>query len=80
MKLLLTALVLGMAAFAVAGEDVRVASMPVKERLQTMELINVTADKPIDVNAPAPEGEVARILEAVAELEALDEVAPTSDK
>ena len=76
MRIIATFLALGVAAFASASEqsdDVRVASLQVKEQLQTIELINVTAEKPIDADAPAPDAELQQILDEVDALEQSEE-------
>ena len=65
---------LATAAFAsdTSPDTVRVASLQVQDQLQTIELINVTAEKQIDENAPAPDAELARILDEVEALETED--------
>ena len=53
-----------------AAETVEVASLSVKERLRAIEVINVTAQKELDVEATAQvDAEVAAILEAAARAE-----------
>ncbi len=55
---------------AYATETVEVASLTVQERLSAIEVINVTAEKPLDAEATAQvDADVAAILEAAAALE-----------
>jgi len=49
---------------------VKVYSLDVKERIQNLELIDITAEKAIDEQATAPEPELQAILDEVAALEA----------
>ena len=49
---------------------VKVYSLDVKERIQNLELINVTAEKAIDEQAPALEPELEALLDEVTALEA----------
>ncbi len=66
---LLAAAALAAGATCVA-ETVEVASLSVKERLRAIEVINVTAQKELDVEASAQmDAEVAAILEAAAHAE-----------
>ena len=53
-----------------ATETVKVASLTVQERLSAIEVINVTAEKPLDAEATARvDAEVAAILAAAEALE-----------
>ena len=55
---------------AYATETVEVASLTVQERLSAIEVINVTAEKPLDAEATARvDAEVAAILAAAEALE-----------
>lgn len=49
---------------------VKVYSLDVKERIQTLELIDVTAEKPVDEQAPGLTPDLEAILDEVAALEA----------
>lgn len=49
---------------------VKVYSLDVKERVQNLELINVTAEKPASDEAEAPDAELQAILDEAAELDA----------
>jgi len=49
---------------------VKVYSLDVKERIQNLELIDITAEKPVDDQAGALEPELEAILDEVAALEA----------
>ena len=63
------------ALFAIAGmawadsSVVKIYSLDVKERIQTLELIDVTAEKPVSEEAEAPDLELQAILNEVEELE-----------
>lgn len=57
-----------------AATGVRVANLTVKQRIESMEQINVTAEKPVDEAAPEASLEVMDLL---AELEALEVEAAT---
>lgn len=48
---------------------VKVYSLDVKERIQTLELIDVTAEKPVSEQAAAPDVELQAILDDVEALE-----------
>ena len=50
-------------------QQVQVSSLEVKSRIASIEQVNVTAEKPVDENVPAPAAVVADLL---AELEALE--------
>ncbi len=52
------------------ADEIRVASLEVKQRIQSMEQINVTAEKSVDESAPAASAAVSALLE---ELEGLEE-------
>ena len=54
---------------AYANETVQVPSLEVKARIASMEEVNVTAEKSIDPDAPAPSAGVAQLL---LELEAIE--------
>ena len=70
MKATVTMLGLVLSASAFAGDqNVQVASLQVQERLQSIELINVTAEKPVNPDAEGPDAELAAIL---AEVDALE--------
>lgn len=49
---------------------VKVYSLEVKERIQNLELINVTAEKPVDERAAEPDADLKLILDEVARLDA----------
>lgn len=49
---------------------VKVYSLDVKERIQTLELIDITAEKPADEQTPELEPDLQAILDEVAALEA----------
>jgi len=54
------------------GAQVQVPSLEVKARIASMEQVNVTAEKTIDPDAPAPSASVARLLAELEELEELE--------
>jgi hypothetical protein len=60
------AALLTVAAAAVADEAVRTHSLEVMERLQHLELINVTTEKPANPHAEALDEELLAILEEAA--------------
>ena len=69
---LLTAGLITAGALSVGATDnqsVQISSLEVKSRIASMEQVNVTAEKTIDENAPAPSAEVSDLL---TELERLD--------
>ena len=57
------------ASWADGSAVVKVYSLDVKERVQNLELINVTAEKPVSDEAEAPDAELQAILDEVAELD-----------
>jgi len=72
-------LTLGVALLGVFGvvgsasaDEIRVASLEVKQRIQSMEQINVTAEKSVDESAPTASAAVSALLEELEELEGLE--------
>ena len=65
------AIVVGASMSASADEVVNVSSLKVKERIQTMEQINVSAELEKQEEAPTSEA-VAELLEEATEIEAED--------
>ncbi len=57
-------------ALAVDRQPVQVSSLEVKARIASMEQVNVTAEKPIELSAPAPSSEVADLLAELVQLDA----------
>ena len=55
-----------------SGTVVKVYSLDVKERIQTLELINVTAEKPVSEKAAEPDAELQAILDDVEAIEEED--------
>lgn len=53
-------------------DSIQPASLEVKQRIQAIEQINVTAEKPIDEAAPRASAEVDALLKELAALEAVD--------
>jgi hypothetical protein len=80
-RVVLGSLALGVALLGVVGaanantnanteaNEIRVASLEVKQRIQSMEQINVTAEKSVDESAPAASAAVSALLEELAGLE-----------
>lgn len=60
------------AAWADSNETVKVYTLSVKERMQNLELINVTAEKPAAEDAEQLDKALQAILEEIEELEAED--------
>ena len=73
MRTLLSAIVALLATSVSADEVVNVSSLKVKERIQTMEQINVSAELEKQEEAPTSEA-VAKLLEEATEIEAEDQV------
>ena len=57
---------------AITPESIKPVSLEVKQRIQAIEQINVTAEKPVDETAPAASAEVEALLRELEELEAQD--------
>ena len=57
-------------AYANDGAHVQVPSLEVRARITSMEQVNVTAEKSIDPDAPAPSVGVAQLLAELEEIEA----------
>lgn len=62
----------GMAWADTTGEVVKVHTLTVKERIQNLELINVTAEKPASEQAEAIDAELRKIVEETAKLEQME--------
>ena len=62
----------GMAWADTTSEVVKVHTLTVKERIQNLELINVTVEKPASEQAEAIDAELQLILEETAELEKVE--------
>ena len=62
----------GMAWADTTGEVVKVHTLTVKERIQNLELINVTAEKPASEQAEAIDAELRKIVEETAKLEQVE--------
>ena len=62
----------GMAWADTTSEVVKVHTLTVKERIQNLELINVTVEKPASAQAEAIDAELQLILEETAELEKVE--------
>ncbi len=62
----------GMAWADTTADVVKVHTLTVKERIQNLELINVTAEKPASVQAEAIDAELALILEETEKLEQVE--------
>ena len=62
----------GMAWADTTSEVVKVHTLTVKERIQNLELINVTVEKPASEQAEAIDAELQMILEETAELEKVE--------
>lgn len=69
----IVALTLSVGSIADTSEGlVQVSSLAVKDRIQSLELINVTSEKPIAEEAAAPDLELAAILDEIAALETVE--------
>ncbi len=62
----------GMAWADTTGEVVKVHTLTVKERIQNLELINVTVEKPASEQAEAIDAELQLILEETEQLEKVE--------
>ena len=61
------------------GAQVQVPSLEVRARIASMEQVNVTAEKSIDPDAPAPSEGVAQLLAELEEIEAEATAESTED-
>lgn len=69
----IVALTLSVGSIADTSEGlVQVSSLAVKDRIQSLELINVTSENPIAEEAAAPDLELAAILDEIAALETVE--------
>lgn len=78
MRFLLSILVMVFGSAVWADEVVSVASLEVRDRIQTMEQINVSAETEVHPEAPTSEA-VARLLEEAREIESEGPAKPGSD-
>ena len=75
---LVTLLVFSNSAFSNEADVIKVASLAVKERIQSIEEINVTAKNPTD-GLPASNAKIEKILDEAATLEKVD-LAPNGSR
>jgi|AP95_1055475.scaffolds.fasta_scaffold151868_1 hypothetical protein len=71
--------VIGGLAWAAPSDEVKVYTLTVKERIQNLELINVTVEKKVSVEVEALDTELVEILQEIEVLEKVETVEVEED-